>query len=174
MPVYELNHRRPRIDPTVVVDDSATIIGDVIIGAGSSIWPNAVLRGDSGVIRIGRNVNIQDNVVIHAETGKAVVVGDNVSVGHGAILHGCKIGNNVVIGMGSVVMDGASIEDWVIVGAGAVVTQNTFIVSKNVVLGIPGRATGHISDEQREYIEKNAQEYLQLAKEYLETKKRLR
>jgi carbonic anhydrase/acetyltransferase-like protein (isoleucine patch superfamily) len=173
MPIYELNGRRPRIDSTVVVDDNATIIGDVTIEAGSSIWPNAVLRGDKGVIRIGRNVNLQDNVVIHAETGKEVVIGDNVSVGHGAILHGCKIGNNVLIGMGSIVMDGASIEDWVMVGAGAVVTQNTCIVSKNVVLGIPGRATGHISNEQLEYIKKNAQEYLRLGKEYLEKRKRL-
>jgi carbonic anhydrase/acetyltransferase-like protein (isoleucine patch superfamily) len=174
MPIYELNGIKPKIDPTVVVDDNATIIGDVTIGAGSSIWPNAVLRGDSGVIRIGRNVNLQENVVIHAEAGKTVAIGDNVSVGHGAILHGCKIGNNVVIGMGSIVMDGVSIEDWVMVGAGAVVTQNTFIVSKNVVLGIPARATGHISDEQLKYIDKNAQEYLRLAREYHEAKKRLR
>ena len=171
MPVYELNGKRPRIDSTVVVDDNATIIGDVTIGAESSVWPNAVLRGDKGVIRIGRNVNLQDNVVIHAETGKEVVIGDNVSVGHGAILHGCKIGNNVLIGMGSIIMDGASIEDWVMVGAGAVVTQNTYIGSKNVVLGIPGKATGHINNEQLEYIRKNAQEYSRLAKEYLKKRR---
>ncbi len=168
MTIREFKGKRPQIDPTALIDDDATIIGDVVIGAGSSVWPNAVLRGDSGQIRIGRNVNLQDNAVVHSEKGGKVTVGDNVSIGHGAILHGCEIGNNVVIGMGSVIMDGARIGDWVLVGAGAVVTQNTFILSRNVVVGIPGRASRQLTDEQSRYIEGNSKEYAELVKQYSE------
>jgi len=139
MPVYEFGGSKPKIDSAVFVDPSANIVGDVVIGEGSSVWPNAVIRGDSSVIRIGKNVNIQDSVIINSKKGGHVIIGDSVSVGHGAILHGCEIGRNVVVGMGAIVMDNAKIYDWVFIGAGAVITQNTLIPSNSLVLGIPGK-----------------------------------
>ncbi|MCJ7631306.1 gamma carbonic anhydrase family protein [Candidatus Bathyarchaeota archaeon] len=167
MPIHEFKGKMPKIDSTVFVDDSATVVGDVIVGMGSSVWPNAVLRGDSGAIRIGKNVSLQDNVVIHSKTHGQVVIGDNVSVGHGAILHGCEIGSNVVVGMGAIVMDDAKIGDWVIIGAGAVVTENMLVSSKSLVLGIPGRVVDQLDEEKLRYIRENTEEYVELAKQYL-------
>ncbi|HOJ24860.1 MAG TPA: gamma carbonic anhydrase family protein [Bacteroidales bacterium] len=131
------------------IADNATIVGDVIIGDQCTIWFNAVVRGDVHYIHIGNKVNIQDQVVIHCTYHTAPVeIGNNVSIGHSAIIHGCKIGNNVLIGMGAIIMDDVIIEDNCIIAAGAIVTKNTFIPSYSIFAGIPAKKIKNLSVEQ--------------------------
>lgn len=131
------------------IADNATIVGDVIIGDQCTIWFNAVVRGDVHYIHIGNKVNIQDQVVIHCTYQTAPVeIGNNVSIGHSAIIHGCKIGNNVLIGMGAIIMDDVIIEDNCIIAAGAIVTKNTFIPSYSIFAGIPAKKIKKLSVEQ--------------------------
>lgn len=131
------------------IADNATIVGDVIIGEQCTIWFNAVVRGDVHYIHIGNKVNIQDQVVIHCTYQTSPVeIGNNVSIGHSAIIHGCKIGNNVLIGMGAIIMDDVIIEDNCIIPAGAIVTKNTFIPSYSVFAGIPAKKIKNLSEEQ--------------------------
>jgi carbonic anhydrase/acetyltransferase-like protein (isoleucine patch superfamily) len=166
MPIYHFFKKKPKIHPTVFIAPSATIIGDVVIEANSSIWPNAVIRGDSNTVRRGENTNIQDNVVIDAKTSGSINLGNNVSIGHGAILHGCHIGHNIIIGMGAIVMEKVSINDWVIVGAGSIVTQNTIIPSNKVVMGIPAQIVRTLNPKHKKSIMQNAEEYHLLARQY--------
>jgi len=131
------------------IADNATIVGDVIIGEQCTIWFNAVVRGDVHYIHIGNKVNIQDQVVIHCTYQTSPVeIGNNVSIGHSAIIHGCKIGYNVLIGMGAIIMDDVIIEDNCIIAAGAIVTKNTFIPSYSVFAGIPAKKIKNLSEEQ--------------------------
>lgn len=131
------------------IADNATIVGDVIIGEQCTIWFNAVVRGDVHFVHIGNKVNIQDQVVIHCTYQTSPVeIGNNVSIGHSAIIHGCKIGNNVLIGMGAIIMDDVIIEDNCIIAAGAIVTKNTFIPSYSVFAGIPAKKIKNLSEEQ--------------------------
>jgi len=167
MSIQEFNGKTPKIDPTVFIAPTATIIGDVEIDIESSIWPNAVIRGDSHPIRIGKRVNIQDNVVIHTTSKTSVIIGDNVSIGHSAILHGCRIGSNAIIGMGSIILDGATIADWVLIGAGAVVTQDSVIPSRNLALGVPCKVVRQLDEHDLNSIAANAEEYAALSRQYL-------
>jgi carbonic anhydrase/acetyltransferase-like protein (isoleucine patch superfamily) len=166
MPVHNFFEKKPKIDPSVFIAPSATVIGDVVIGTNSSVWPNAVIRGDSNRVRIGAFTNIQDNVVIDAKQSGSVVLGNNVSIGHGAILHGCHVGHNIIIGMGAIIMENVSIKDWVIVGAGSIVTQNITIPSNSVVMGIPAHIIRTLNAQQRKSITQNAEEYQALAQQY--------
>jgi carbonic anhydrase/acetyltransferase-like protein (isoleucine patch superfamily) len=170
--IQEFNGKRPKLDQTVYVASNATIVGDVEVGSEGSIWPNAVIRGDSQTIRIGRRVNIQDNVVIHSQLNIPVIIGDDVTIGHSAILHGCKISNNVLIGMGAIILDGSNISNWVLVGAGTLVTPNTAIPSRSLVLGVPGKVTRQLNDEEIRIIKTNVEEYVDLAKKYKGTEKK--
>lgn len=172
MSIREFRGKWPKIDPTVFVASNATIIGDVEIGGEGSVWPNAVIRGDVQAIRIGKRVNVQDNVVIHSTSKIGVTIGDGVSIGHGAILHGCGVGNNVIVGMGSIILDGARIEDWVLVGAGAVVTTDSIIPSKSLVLGVPGRVVRQLGEEDLKRITDNAASYVNLAGQYRKLKEK--
>ena len=148
----------------IYIADGAKIIGDVTIKENSSVWYNAVIRGDSNSIVIGENTNIQDNAVLHTSHGHGLKIGDNVTIGHGAIVHGCTIGNNVLIGMGAIVLDGAIVEDNCIIGAGALVTQNKVMPSGSLVLGNPAKVVREISDEEKNAILENADEYSQEAR----------
>src|ERR1700733_3077946 len=130
----------PVFGKNVYIAPNATIVGDVIIGDDCSIWFNAVVRGDVNSIRIGNKVNIQDGVIIHCTYQKAkTVIGNNVSIGHNAIVHGCTIQDNVLIGMGSIIMDGAEIGSNSIIAAGAVVLENTKVEQGAIYAGIPAR-----------------------------------
>jgi carbonic anhydrase/acetyltransferase-like protein (isoleucine patch superfamily) len=130
----------PQWGENVAIAENATITGDVVMGDNCSVWFNAVIRGDVHSVRIGNNVNIQDNVVIHCTYLKSPVsIGNNVSIAHGAIVHGCKIGNNVLIGMGSIVMDDVVVEDNCIIAAGAVVTKGTIVETGGVYGGTPAK-----------------------------------
>ena len=151
----------------VYIAEGAKIIGDVTIGEDSSVWYNAVIRGDSNSIVIGENSNIQDNAVLHTSHSHALTIGDNVTIGHGAIVHGCTIGNNVLVGMGAIVLDGAVIEDNCIIGAGALVTQNKVMPEGSLVLGNPAKVVREITEEEKKAILENAYEYSSEAQRYL-------
>ena len=153
----------------IYVADGAKIIGDVTIGKDSSVWYNAVIRGDSNSIVIGENTNVQDNAVLHTSHSHALSIGDNVTIGHGAIVHGCTIGDNVLIGMGAIILDGATVENNCIIGAGALVTQNKVMTEGSLVIGNPAKVLREISEEEKESIIKNADEYVKEAKEYLQS-----
>lgn len=159
----------PSLGEHVFVDDTSLVLGDVHIGTDSSIWPLVVVRGDVNKIRIGKNTNIQDNSVIHVThphgdvpDGYPVSVGDNVTVGHRVILHGCQVGDNCLIGMGSTVMDGAVIEPYVLLGAGSLVSPGKLLEGGYLWLGSPVRKIRPLTDEERQWIDTSARQYVEL------------
>jgi carbonic anhydrase/acetyltransferase-like protein (isoleucine patch superfamily) len=160
--------KSPKISGTAFIADSADVIGDVEVGDFSSVWFNAVLRGDRNKIRIGNRTSIQDNVVIHVDPVNGVQVGDDVSVGHGAVLHGCRIGSNVVIGMNSTVLNGAEIGENSIVGANALVPEGKKFPENSLIIGVPGKVKREIEEVEIEAIAENAAEYVELVMEYRE------
>ncbi|MCC6287059.1 MAG: gamma carbonic anhydrase family protein [Chitinophagaceae bacterium] len=138
----------PSIGENCYIAPNATIIGDVVMGNDCSIWFNAVLRGDVNAIRIGNKVNIQDGAVIHCTYQKTqAVIGDNVSIGHNAIVHGCKVHDNVLIGMGAIVMDNAEIGSFSIIAAGAVVLEGTKVEPNSIYAGVPAKKVKTISQD---------------------------
>jgi len=143
----------PILSPTTWVHRSAVVTGEVELADHVSIWPTAVLRGDQGAISIGARSNIQDGSVVH-NTGdlSTTRVGEQVTVGHRAILHGCIVGSNCLVGMGAIILDNAQIGDWSMIGAGALVTARTVIPPGSLVLGSPARVIKPLSDKQREWI----------------------
>ena len=135
-----VNGKSPQIPEGCYVAENATIVGDVTFGASCSVWFNAVVRGDVHFIKIGNKVNIQDGAVIHCTYQKhPTIIGNNVSIGHNAIVHGCTIHDNVLIGMGAIVMDNCVVESNAIIAAGAVVTQNTVVASGSIYAGVPAK-----------------------------------
>ncbi|MGD2083762.1 MAG: gamma carbonic anhydrase family protein [Chromatiales bacterium] len=164
---------RPRIAVDCWIDPSAVVIGDVSVGAGSSLWPGVVVRGDINRIRIGERTNIQDASVLHvthdsrfAPGGHATVLGDDITVGHRVILHGCEIGHHCLIGMGATIMDGAVLEPYVMVGAGSLVTGGKTLESGYLYLGTPVRRVRELSTHEREYFEYSAVNYARLGARY--------
>ncbi|MBZ4417418.1 gamma carbonic anhydrase family protein [Myxococcus sp. RHSTA-1-4] len=157
----------PHVHPSCFVEDSAQVVGDVELGEDSSVWFNAVLRGDVNPIRIGRRTNIQDLTVVHV-TSKThpTHVGDDVTVGHRVILHGCTVGNRVLVGMGAVLMDGVEVGDECIIGAGALLTPGTKVPPGSLVVGSPGKVKRPITEEERAFLRKSAEGYVHLAAEH--------
>lgn len=140
MLIKSVNGKSPSIPDDCYIAENATIIGDVVFGKSCSIWFNAVVRGDVNFISIGNKVNIQDGAIIHCTYQKCgTIIGNNVSIGHNAIVHGCTINDNVLIGMGAIVMDNCVIESNSIIAAGAVVTQNTIVESGSIWAGVPAK-----------------------------------
>ncbi len=166
MPILEFNGKKPNIHPSCYVAPNATIIGDVTLGEESSVWPNAVIRGDVNKIAIGARTSVQDNCVVHVTRKNPTVIGDEVIMGHSAIAHACTVGNHVLIGMGAAVLDKASIGDWVIVAAGAVVTEKAVIPSKSLVAGIPAKVIKSLSPQHMERIKLGAEAYIDLSRKY--------
>ncbi|MFT5513096.1 MAG: carbonic anhydrase/acetyltransferase-like protein (isoleucine patch superfamily) [Bacteroidia bacterium] len=158
----------PDINEDAFIAENATIIGDVKIGKKASIWYGAVLRGDSDKITIGANSNIQDNAVIHVDPGFPVKIGKDCIVGHLALVHGASIEDNVLVGMNATVLNGAQIGSYSIIGANALVTANTVIPPRSLVLGSPAKVVKQISDDQVAHIVRNAEAYVKLSQEYLE------
>ena len=163
MPIYALGDQVPSIHPTAYVHPDAVIIGSVTIGALSSIWPGAVLRGDGGEIRIGQRTSVQDNAVLHVDTGRACVIGDNVTIGHSAIVHASEVGAGVVIGMGSIVLSRCTIGEGSTVAAGAVVAEDSVVEPRTVVMGVPAKPKRHLSDEEVQRNLENAARYVRNA-----------
>lgn len=168
MVIKEINGKYPLIPEDCFVAENATILGDVQIGSQCSIWFNAVIRGDVHYIRIGNKVNIQDGVVIHATyLTSPTNIGNNVSIGHNAIVHGCTIKDNVLIGMGAIVMDDCIVESNSIIAAGSVVTKNTKVESGSVYAGVPAKKIRDIGDNLiKNEIEFIADNYLKYSEWY--------
>lgn len=162
MPIIrEVRGFTPKIDSSCFIAENATIVGDVIIGADSSVWFNAVVRADVNSIIIGSQVNIQDGAIIHCTYEKSITqIGDRVSIGHNAIVHGCKIDSDVLIGMGSIIMDNAFIPSHVIVGAGAVIPEDMILESGFIYAGIPAKKLKKLEIENFQFfIERTAKNY---------------
>ena len=158
----------PRIDSSAYIVESAAVIGDVVIGAKSSIWFNAVIRGDVNYIRIGKRTNIQDGCVLHVAREKyPLTIGDEVTVGHNVTLHACSIASRCLIGMGAVIMDGSKIGENCIIGAGSLVTPHTVISSGNMAIGSPAKIKRKLTDGEIRSIRDSANHYVGDIKSYL-------
>lgn len=164
--IYQFNEIKPTLPEEYYIADNAMIIGDVVLGEQSSIWFGAVLRGDIEPIILGKRSNIQDNSVAHTGTGAPTILGDDVTVGHKVTLHGCKIGNNCLIGMGSILLDGCEIGDNCIIGAGTLVAQNRKIPSGSLAVGSPGRVIRKLSEEDISNVRKYAERYIIKMRQY--------
>jgi gamma-carbonic anhydrase len=160
--------RHPQISPTAFIAQSAQIIGEVSIGAESSVWFNVVIRGDVHYIRIGERTNVQDGTVIHVSRNThPTVIGDEVTIGHNVTLHGCTIGNRCLIGMGSVILDGALIGDESLIAAGAVVAPGTEIPPRTLAIGSPARPHRLLTAEEIQHLRQSAENYIGYVKDYL-------
>jgi carbonic anhydrase/acetyltransferase-like protein (isoleucine patch superfamily) len=159
----------PQIHPSAFVEDSAQIIGDVHIGAQSSVWFGAVVRGDVFYIRIGDRTNVQDGTVIHVANGThATILEDEVTVGHNVTLHGCHVGRGCLIGMGSTVMDGVQVGEKSLVAAGALVSPGTIIPPRSLVMGVPARVKRELTEEEVEGLDVFWQNYVEYTRVYRE------
>ena len=160
----------PTIDPSAYVDESAQIVGDVTIGPESSVWLNAVVRGDVNYIRLGRQSNLQDGVIVHVnhEPSYPTVVGDQVTVGHGAILHGCTIEDRCLIGMGAILLNGSRVGSDSIVAAGTLVPERTVIPPRSLVMGTPGRVRRSVTDDELALILDGAANYVRYRLDYMD------
>src|SRR5437667_4754905 len=158
----------PRIHPSVFVDDSAQVIGDVEVGEESSIWMCAVVRGDVNAIRVGRRTNVQDGTVVHAMTGThQTTIGDNVTIGHAAVIHGCTIESQCLIGMGAILMNGAHIGAGSIVAAGTLVVEDMKVPPKSLVMGSPGKVRRLLTQSQIAEIQLYADRYVGYRLDYM-------
>lgn len=161
------NNITPEVDSTAYVHSSAQVIGDVHIGAQSSVWFNSVIRADVHQIRIGRQSNIQDNATIHVTSGRwATLIGDEVTIAHGVILHGCTIGNRCLIGIGAIVLDGCRIEDECLIAAGSVVAPATVAPGGHLLLGSPAKPVRPLRDDERQVLRQSAANYVAYAERY--------
>ena len=158
----------PRIAPTAFIDDSAQVIGDVEVGDESGVWMNVVLRGDINHVRIGRRTNIQDGVVVHVMRGEyPVVIGDEVTVGHAAVLHGCTVRNRCLVGMGAILLNGVEIGEESIVAAGTLIVERTKVPPRSLVMGSPGTVRRSLSVEEVASIRAYAERYVEYRLEYM-------
>ncbi|HJD56014.1 MAG TPA: gamma carbonic anhydrase family protein [Rickettsia endosymbiont of Pyrocoelia pectoralis] len=158
----------PKIDEEVYIAPNASLIGDVEIGKGSSIWFNTVLRGDVESIKIGNNTNVQDGSVIHTSRFNGPVeIGNNVTIGHLALIHACRIHNNAFIGMRSMIMDYAVIEEYAFVAAGSLIPPKKIIKSRELWMGSPAKFIRHLTDQDIEHMQDNVTNYVKLAYRYM-------
>lgn len=164
--IYKLGDLVPKIGENNYIADNATLIGDVETGTNVSIWFLAVLRADMSKISIGNNSNIQDNTTVHGDTPYPVIVGKNVTVGHNCVIHGCEIGDNSIIGMGSVLLNGAKIPKNCIVGAGSLVTDKLEAEEGDLIAGSPAKVIKKLSQKNKEYLEYASNVYLEKIEKY--------
>ena len=161
--IREIDGKAPRIHPSCFISEACYIVGDVEIGEGSSVWPGAVIRGDYGKITIGKNSVVQDTCVIH--TDDYLDIGDNVLVTHGVVIHGHRIGNNVLLGVNAVVLEALEIGSYCLVGAGSVVRANSKVPDESLVIGVPGQVRP-LSPENRKRLEAPTSSYIRNAQRY--------
>jgi carbonic anhydrase/acetyltransferase-like protein (isoleucine patch superfamily) len=164
--IFKFKSSGPEIPDSAFVAENATVIGDVVLGEESSVWFGAVIRGDENPIRIGKRSNVQDNVVLHISDTSRIDIGDDVTIGHCAVVHGCKIANNVLIGMNSTVLDGAEIGENCIIGANALVPPGKKIPAGSMVMGVPAKFVRELTEDEILGIKENAAVYVQLLYEY--------
>lgn len=170
--IITFNNQKPKIAEGVFLAPNCNIIGEVEIGSESSVWFQSVIRGDVNSIKIGSRTNIQDLTMVHVTNRDAkrpahTVIGDDVTIGHKVIVHGCEIGNRCLIGMGAIVMDRVKIGDDCIVGAGSIVTEGTVIPPKSLAFGSPARVIRELKEEELNWLPKSADHYANLAKKYI-------
>jgi carbonic anhydrase/acetyltransferase-like protein (isoleucine patch superfamily) len=158
--------KNPDIHESCFVAPSADIIGDVKIGINSNIWYNTVLRGDGNPIIIGENTNIQDGTIVHTDVSIGTIIGDNVTIGHKAIIHACTIGDNALVGMGSIVLDGAQIGEFTLIGAGSLVPPGKIIPSGVLAMGSPVKIIRELSEEEKQGLTKSALDYVGFAQNH--------
>ncbi|MGN0821873.1 MAG: gamma carbonic anhydrase family protein [Akkermansia sp.] len=166
MMIESFDNKAPQIDPSAFVARGATLVGELTLGPHSSVWYNATLRADLAAIRVGAYSNVQDNACIHVETGGACTVGEYVTIGHCATLHACTVEDDVLIGMGAIVLDGAVIGRGSIVGAHALVTKNTQVPPFSLVLGSPAKVVRTLPESVAQDNHRHAEEYAELAARY--------
>lgn len=158
----------PTIAPGAYIEETAVVIGDVVIGSASSVWFNAVIRGDVHSIRIGHRTNIQDLSLLHVTHDTyALTLGDDITIGHHVVLHGCTIRNRVLVGMGAIIMDGVIIEEDCIIGAGALITARQHIPPKSLVVGSPAKIKRALTETELQWIKESAQNYVRYAQNYM-------
>ncbi|MCF2860238.1 gamma carbonic anhydrase family protein [Pseudoalteromonas sp. SMS1] len=165
----------PQLSEGVYIDDSAVLVGDITIGKDSSVWPLVAARGDVNYIKIGDRTNVQDGSVLHLTRksatnpeGYPLIIGDDVTVGHKVMLHGCKLGNRILVGMGAIVMDNVTVEDDVIIGGGALVPPNKVLASGYLYVGSPVKQARPLTEQERAFLKISAQNYVELKEEYLQ------
>ena len=159
----------PDVDPSAWIAPGAFVVGDVRLAEDSSVWYGAVLRGDTEPIRIGARTNVQDGCVLHADPGFPATVGEGCVVGHNAVVHGCEVGDGSLIGMGATILNGAKIGAGSIVAAGAVVPENREFPPRSLIVGIPAKRAGEVTEEQTKDIERGAREYVERAAAHRES-----
>ena len=160
--------KKPAFGKGVYVAHGAVVLGDVTLGDHSSVWCNAVLRGDINRIVVGHHTNIQDNAVLHLADDFPCILGNYVTVGHAAVVHACTVGDEVLVGMGSIILDGAVIGEQSLIGAGALITPGTRIPAGSLVLGSPGKVARELSPQERAKLKTQAEKYVRVAAYYLE------
>lgn len=165
--LHSYNGIIPQVHPTVFLAPGVQIIGDVVIEEGASIWYNTVLRGDLAPIRIGKRSNVQDGCIGHVNTDQPLIIEDEVSVGHGAIIHGCHVGKGTLIGMGAIVLNGANIGEYALIGAGALVTENKSIPSYTLSLGSPAKVARELLETDLARMKRTMESYCVKGSEYL-------
>ncbi|WP_462137752.1 gamma carbonic anhydrase family protein [Candidatus Mycalebacterium sp.] len=167
--IKSLKGKTPSIHPTAFIAEQAVIVGNVTVGASSSVWFNTVARGDVHHIKIGEGTNVQDNSMLHVTGGThPLEIGNYVTVGHNAVVHGCLIKDRVLIGMGAIVLDGAEINEESMVGAGAVVPPGFVLPSGKLAVGVPAKVARDLTDEERESIKTSADNYIRNSRTYME------
>lgn len=178
MTIKAFRHYRPNIHPCAYIDQAAYVSGRTTIGADSSVWPMAVVRGDVQAIQIGERSNVQDGAVLHvthaneeytSATGGALIIGDDVTIGHNVVLHACTIGNQCLVGMGSIVLDDAVLEPQVMLGAGSLVPPNKVLESGYLWLGSPVKKVRALTDKEKDFLHYSAKHYVKLAQETRES-----
>ena len=158
----------PTIPKSCFIEETGVVIGDVVMGEQCSVWFHAVIRGDVNYFRIGHRTNVQDLCMLHVTHDTApLVIGDDVTIGHHVVLHGCTVKDRVLIGMGAIIMDGVVIGEDSVIGAGALITERTILPPKSLVLGSPARVTRPVTEEELAWIRESAQNYIRYAGQYL-------
>ena len=170
MPAYALGSKSPRVHPTAVISPSTTIIGDVVIGPRTSIWPGAIIRGDYGYIRIGPDCSIQDNVVVHCSAEDPTIIGRGVTVAHSAVVHACRIGDECLIGVGAIIFDGARVGKHSILGVGSTVLGGGIIPPRSVAVGSPAKVVRNATAKDLRLIKDSYKAYVKMARRYAETR----
>ena len=173
MAIYQFEDRIPDVDSSAFVADSASVIGSVKLGMGSSVWYGAVIRGDNEPISVGQNSNVQEGSTLHTDPGFPCTIGSNVTIGHQAMLHGCTVGDGSLIGIQAVVLNGAVIGKQCLIGAGALITEGKQIPDRSLVLGSPGKVVRQLTDEDLARMQRNAEVYVRKAQAFKKSLKKI-
>jgi carbonic anhydrase/acetyltransferase-like protein (isoleucine patch superfamily) len=173
MPVYQLDDLTPQVANSAWVAPNAQVMGDVVMGEHSSLWYGAVARGDTATLTIGAGSNVQDGSVLHADRGAPLTIGEGVTVGHQAVLHGCTVGDGSLIGIGAIVLNGAKIGKHCLVGAGSLVTEGKEFPDGSMIMGSPAKVVRQLSPEQQEGLRQSAKHYIDNARRFQSSLKKI-